>query len=157
MKYLIPLLLISLSCMGQPEDQEAMKDKIEAYRARFLTEKLDLTPKEAQLFWPVYNEYREKKEALRDERPGYFGKKDKAEAIIKEMDEKEMERTLKKEMERQKKLVMLQEEYYEEFKKVISVKKIALLYHAEFQFQRKLMEEVVRKRERRKKSIERND
>jgi hypothetical protein len=31
-----------------------------------LTQKLNLTTKEAQLFWPVYNEYLDKIEALKN-------------------------------------------------------------------------------------------
>jgi hypothetical protein len=32
----------------------AMKEKVEMYKIQFMTEKLALTPAEAELFWPVY-------------------------------------------------------------------------------------------------------
>jgi len=33
------------------------QEKIEAQRVAFITQELDLTPDEAKVFWPVYNEY----------------------------------------------------------------------------------------------------
>jgi len=46
--------------MGRPRDtppiDEARRAKIEMFRVQFITEKLDLTKSEAELFWPVYNE-----------------------------------------------------------------------------------------------------
>ena len=36
-------------------------EKIKAEKISFFTSKLDLTPAEAQAFWPVYNEYEKKK------------------------------------------------------------------------------------------------
>ncbi len=38
------------------------REKMNSYRVAFLTERLNLTPAEAEEFWPVYNEYRNKKE-----------------------------------------------------------------------------------------------
>jgi len=34
--------------------RSAMKEKVEMYKIQFMTEKLALTPAEAELFWPVY-------------------------------------------------------------------------------------------------------
>ena len=46
--------------MGRPRDtppiDEARRAKIEMFKVQFITEKLDLTKSEAELFWPVYNE-----------------------------------------------------------------------------------------------------
>jgi hypothetical protein len=46
--------------MGRPRDtppiDEARRAKIEMYKVQFITEKLNLTKAEAELFWPVYNE-----------------------------------------------------------------------------------------------------
>ena len=46
--------------LGRPRDtppiDEARRAKIEMYKVQFITEKLNLTKAEAELFWPVYNE-----------------------------------------------------------------------------------------------------
>jgi len=39
------------------EDRKDRKERIEVLKIQFITEKLDLTPSEAESFWPVYEEY----------------------------------------------------------------------------------------------------
>ncbi len=39
-----------------PPLDEKRRAKIEMFKVQFITEKLDLTKSEAELFWPVYNE-----------------------------------------------------------------------------------------------------
>ncbi len=66
MKYIIALLIafgLSLSAEAQidndnrAERQERMQSRIESQKIAFITQKLDLSPSEAQQFWPIYNEY----------------------------------------------------------------------------------------------------
>ena len=40
------------------------KEKIRAYKVAFLTEKLNLSAKEAQKFWPLYNEFDQQRRFL---------------------------------------------------------------------------------------------
>jgi hypothetical protein len=47
-------------------EQEA--ERIAAYRIAFFTRRLDLTPGEAEKFWPVYNDYESRKNKLQQER-----------------------------------------------------------------------------------------
>ena len=41
---------------GQPQDA-SVKDKIKAARIGLITQRLNLTPDQAQKFWPLYNEF----------------------------------------------------------------------------------------------------
>ena len=41
----------------QGEDRKERKERIEVFKIQFITEKLELTPTEAESFWPVYEEY----------------------------------------------------------------------------------------------------
>jgi hypothetical protein len=41
----------------QGEYRKDRKERIEVLKIQFITEKLDLTPSEAESFWPVYEEY----------------------------------------------------------------------------------------------------
>jgi hypothetical protein len=41
----------------QGEDRKERKERIEVFKIQFITEKLELTPNEAESFWPVYEEY----------------------------------------------------------------------------------------------------
>ncbi|MGB0178240.1 MAG: hypothetical protein ACPF9D_13825, partial [Owenweeksia sp.] len=58
-KALSLLLAITFTSPIFAQQRDRVNDRIEAMRAQFFTEKLDLTPEEAQKFWPVYNQYRE--------------------------------------------------------------------------------------------------
>ncbi len=65
MKQLTPLviLLLSISTFAQPD--EKTKERIKAQKIAFITIKLDLTSKEAQKFWPVYNAFETSTESVR--------------------------------------------------------------------------------------------
>jgi len=41
----------------QGEDRKERKERIEVFKIQFITEKLELTPNEAESFWPLYEEY----------------------------------------------------------------------------------------------------
>jgi hypothetical protein len=63
------LILLALPLLAQEEqvkDQKA-QEKIKAARIAFITERLGLTPDEAEKFWPVYHEFATKRTALRQE------------------------------------------------------------------------------------------
>src|SRR5689334_13027544 len=51
------------STLAQPGQQQ--KENIESRHIAFITNQLQLTPEEAQVFWPVYNKYHAEVEALR--------------------------------------------------------------------------------------------
>jgi len=40
--------------------QERGKERIKAYKTAYITEQLDLSSAEAEVFWPVYNKYEKK-------------------------------------------------------------------------------------------------
>ena len=60
-KYLLILLFVisgSFSILkAQVPDEETRAEKIQSLKIAFITQKLQLTPDEAQKFWPVYNQY----------------------------------------------------------------------------------------------------
>ena len=43
------------------------KSKIRTLKVAYLTEQLEFTPTEAEAFWPIYNTYQDKMDALRNE------------------------------------------------------------------------------------------
>ncbi|WP_396603349.1 sensor of ECF-type sigma factor [Algibacter sp. R77976] len=63
MKKIIPiiLLLFSLNLTAQHKNRE----RIKALKVSFITEKLDLTEKEAQKFWPLYNAFEKETSEIR--------------------------------------------------------------------------------------------
>jgi hypothetical protein len=127
------MLTASAALFAQPQEKQ---EKIEAMKVAFITTKLDLTPQEAQVFWPVYNEYENKMEDIRKKR-----RKDleSAKETLDAMSDKEIEALVDNEMAMRQKELDIQKEYNTRFKAVLPVRKVAKLYAAEEQFKRELL------------------
>ena len=68
---LFSLLLVSLihaSAQDQPEGTDPkVQEKIKNLQIAYISDKLNLTPEQAQKFWPVYNEFAARRNELRKE------------------------------------------------------------------------------------------
>ncbi|MDF2158093.1 hypothetical protein [Algoriphagus sp. CAU 1675] len=56
------LLLIGVSFAQRP-GQEIDRERLQAARVAFITTRLDLSPEQAEKFWPVFNEYDNQRES----------------------------------------------------------------------------------------------
>ncbi|MCC5935805.1 MAG: Spy/CpxP family protein refolding chaperone [Lunatimonas sp.] len=50
--------------MAQRNERGADREKLEAARVAFITNRLSLTPDQAEKFWPLYNQYNDKRMAM---------------------------------------------------------------------------------------------
>jgi len=68
MKRILSLVLfcftVSFTAMAQDAPKTEVQ-RLEAYKIAYLTKKLNLSPSEAQKFWPIYNKYQEEVKNLR--------------------------------------------------------------------------------------------
>jgi Spy/CpxP family protein refolding chaperone len=115
--------------------------KIEAMRIAFITQRLNLTPEEAQQFWPVFNQFSEKMQQI---------KGSKMDAQLDEMSDADAEKMILNEFDKESRELELKKEYYQKFKKTLSVRKIAKLYKAERDFKNELVKYLKEAREERK-------
>lgn len=113
-----------------PEVQKQRKEKMEAMKVGFISEKLQLTTAEAEKFWPVYNEFESKRMDLRKKILGDTPKRQDIDA----MNDKEVETRIDNEITLRQQETELFREYNEKFKTVLPVKKVAKLYEAEREF-----------------------
>lgn len=120
------------------------KERIEALRVAFITQKLDLTTEEAQKFWPVYNEFQKKKEALHKKRKEEIKN---AKEEIDSLTDKQIEALVDGEMAFRQNNLDLEKEYHGKFKTVLPIKKVAKLYRAEEQFTRHLLKQISERKE----------
>lgn len=55
------------------DDRDALRERVEAQRIAFITQKLELSPEESEKFWPVYNQFkkteREMRKSIRPTKP----------------------------------------------------------------------------------------
>ena len=105
---------------GRPETVEAIK-------IAYFTRKLNLTPEEAQKFWPVYNQYADELKQLRQQN--------------RDLDEVDME----------EKVVNLRKKYKDNFAKVLPGDRVNQFYRVDKEFTMFLRNEMQERNELRQK------
>lgn len=138
MKRLIFLITISIflicqsTVYGQRGDDH--KERWEKYRSEkvaFLTTNLNLTPAEAQKFWPVYNQMdKEKSDTQKKRRELENQVRDAGESLS----DKEITKLTREFAGNMKTEGSLLEKYNEEFLKILPPKKVLKLYQVENEF-----------------------
>ena len=156
------LLLIGFACTAQSMGPHHNKrEQIEAHKIAFITKQLELTPEEAQAFWPVYNQCRKQREDFRKKnreqistkggslhlrQMGTSGEKDKRKNLD-EMSDKEVEAMVDNEIIIRQKVLDLHKECHAKYKQVLPIKKVAKLYQAEKEFKRVLLKKMQERKE----------
>lgn len=133
--YVCVFVLVAFVSIAQPISK---RDKIEALRVSFINQKVNFTIQESQLFWPLYDEYNDKLE---------YVKKSFRQQYIKNIDfttltDKEAETYVSAELLLKQKEYELYKEYFDKFKKVLPIKKVALLRRAEEEFKKELIKNI---------------
>ncbi len=141
---LITLLLIIFS-FSSLIAQNDRREKLKAYKTAFITEKLELTPAEAEKFWPVYNSYEKEVYQLKIVNSRNEMKKVKDKGGIDALTDDEANKMLSKLVKNDKALTVAKTKLYNDLKDIISSKKILKLYRSEHEFNRKLLSEYRKK------------
>ena len=138
----IILILFFISLGSFAQNKEAMK-KIESARIALITERLGLTPAQAEKFWPVYREYnmerREIRKQFRDARLGID---------MKNLSEEQSKELVQKGIEMKQKELNLEKEYSGRLTEVISTQQLFKLKNAEKDFQQMLLKRIQDQRQR---------
>jgi hypothetical protein len=136
---LINTILWSGYIFSQPTGRkfgEPWRKELQAEKIAFITTSLDLTPAEAQVFWPVYNERQKKEDAVLEARRNIIIN---MRLNLDKLSEKEISRLSDQFVTTNLDEAKLSQEYHEKYKKILSAKKVMLLYQAEMQFKNKLL------------------
>ncbi len=127
------LLMTTMTFYGQ---QRPGKDKIKSLKIAFITERLDLTSKEAQAFWPIYNEHESKMEALHQKERKQIRSKLRD---IETISDKEAYNLLDQYMDMEEQKNKMNRAFFEQLSKVLSAQKTFLLIKTEKDFKRQLI------------------
>lgn len=131
---ILSLGTITLSAQDKKEGNYGWKEKMMSEKIGFITARLQLTPEEAQAFWPVYNKISaQKDEALKASRQCY---KDLRTAIKEEKGEKEVSNLLNKYMDAVENAQKIEKESIPQLNKVLDGVKVAKLFIAEEAFRK---------------------
>lgn len=135
MKYILLVIVLTTTFLSFAQNK-GTSDKIEAMKIAFLTNKMELTSKEAQLFWPLYNEYNDKAEKLRKVKRSDFSElKNKMDNLT----DAQIRQYMNEVLDTKQKELTLEKEYFEKYIKVLPAKKLAKLYQAENLFKKELI------------------
>lgn len=141
MKKLILILLLVASTLAVNAQKRNGKEKIEAARIGMITERLGLSPEQAEKFWPLYNEYREKRKEMQREfktkRKDFDGK---------EASEEQRKTMLKLGHNFKQRQLDLEKKYSDRLLNVISSKQAIQLRRSEEQFRQMLLKKLQERR-----------
>ncbi len=116
-KLYLLLVLMSLTAFVKAQDEALNTEKkqqgIDALKVAFISRELDLTPDEAQKFWPIYNQYA----------------KDLKNTISRGNDV----------LDRDEKVLNLRKSYKEQFSNVLGQQRMNKMYNAEGRFRNLLI------------------
>ena len=145
------LLMISMSAMAQDDDLDAVQpdpkaeQKIKAAHAAYITERLGLTPEEAEKFWPVYREYSQKRQEIRQQMRT---------AREKGTNEKEL---LDLDLKVKQQQLDLEKDYSGRLQKVITPQKMMNLRQAEGDFRKLLLRQIQQRQMQRERNDQQRD
>ena len=136
-KYIV-LILFCFTAAVSFAQPGTKRDKIEALRVSFINQKVNFTTQEGQLFWPLYDEYNDKLENARKTfRQQFIRNTD-----FTTLSDKEAEAYINAELNLKQREYELYKEYFDKFKKVLPIKKVALLRRAEEEFKKELIKNI---------------
>lgn len=126
------MLPFLLQAQGPFQDRlEKMEGKLEAQRAAYITNELELTSQESQTFWPIYNEW--KAEEIKNRR------KVDPDTNTKNMTDTEADRFIQQMFEVQEKETEIRKTYFKKLRSAIPPQKLARLPAAERGFREQIV------------------
>ncbi|MEZ4829337.1 MAG: hypothetical protein R3C61_24070 [Bacteroidia bacterium] len=145
-QWIITLAVAIVTLTGvyaQDEDiSYSRAEKIESFRVAYFTRKLSLTPAEAEKFWPVYNAFLDEQEKLRQTRRAL---QMKAQSAVMGDDNRELEKLSDEFIGLKRKESEIAEKYHSQFKTVLPIRKVLMLYKTEVEFKKEILEEIRRR------------
>lgn len=133
-------MLVVSPAAGQVRQRD-VQAKIQAKKRAFFNDKLQFTPGESEQFWPVYNDYTNRRQLINQQRNNlmsYYVQNEK------NLNNKEISETLEKLVNFQKQETALLETYTGKFKEFLPDSKVIMIFIAEMQFKRLLLTQSIR-------------
>jgi hypothetical protein len=143
----IILLLLLIGTFNATAQDFKNRERIKALKVAFITERLELTSSEAQQFWPIYNTFEDNTNKLRRENYENRRKTD-----IDNLSEQEAKVMLNDMVSVENQKSKLREKFVADLLKVMPAKKIILLKITEDEFNKRMLQEMKKRREEFKKN-----
>ena len=136
---ILGLFICVISFGTYAQDKSDKEQKIKSQKIAFFTEKIGLTPEEAQVFWPIYNSYWDKKNSIiadRKDKMTYFAEN------IDKLNNDEMVKYADQYIHYEMELAELLDEYHNKFKEILPIEKVMKIYLADYEFKTYLLRRI---------------
>lgn len=127
---LFALIAVARVSQAQQPTSDDAAEKIKTLQMQYLAKKLDLSPEEAQQFWPVYKQYTKEVELLIAERRNKKQLDKTSGGNADDIARKSMDNDLGYE----KRMVDIRSRYTSEFQRVIPARKASIIFRSEREF-----------------------
>ena len=138
-KLIYTFLIIFISINSVVAQHHGKREKLKAYKTAYLTDQLNLSPAEAEKFWPVYNAYEKEYFQLKVNKMSEIKNLIKDQGGFEDLTEKEANQLLSKLSANEQAILDAKKDLYKNLKNIIPAKKILMLNKAEHDFNRKLL------------------
>ena len=134
-RYFITLAacLFCIATFAQKKSQQT-EPKFRSKQQAYMSKKAGLTQEESEKFFPLYFEFQDKKKEINKE-----AWKVAKEGRKPETTEKEYEEIIDKFFDNQETIAKLEKEYIKKYRKILSAKKVYMVYWAERKFTRNML------------------
>jgi len=133
------VLMMSVIPVINLYSQNSAIERLNAYKIAFFTRSLNLTTQEAEKFWPVYNEFQNKRTEIQQERAQLNRRINQSGMTMSDAERTEAADNL---INLDIKEANLSLEYHKKFKEILSPAKVLRLYQAENQYRQQLLNEL---------------
>ena len=110
--------------------------QLENAKIAFITNRVSLTQEQAQKFWPLYNEFSDRRREIN--RTGRMLRRD----ITEGMTDQQLRENFTQSFNSRQQELNLEKEYFDKFQKVISLRQVAQLFQAERDFTKEVIKRV---------------
>jgi hypothetical protein len=128
------LLTSSINVSAQFGNKDDWKERMQSEKIAFLTMEIGLTPDEAQKFWPIYNMVSDDMDKAMHEVFSSYMELEKA--LNEEKSDKEISKYLERYLDALEKQNEIRDDSVEEYRKILTDKKVAKIFVAEEKFRR---------------------
>ncbi len=145
-KIILIVIFISVSTM-QLFAQRNNNDRIKVLKITFITNALDLSSKEAEKFWPVYNEYSKTIQKEKNKKMRELAQQARDKGGVDNLSDKEATQMLVDYINIDANVLTAKRTLYKKLNGVIPPKKIIKLFKAEQDFNKELLKRLRQRRE----------
>lgn len=139
---LLALIIMGYTATAQTNNGQDAKSKLEAARIALITERLGLTPDQAQQFWPIYNEYaNQRRQIQQDYRQARQG------MDVNKLTEEQGRKLVRARMDGKQKQLNLETKYSDRLMSVINTRQLMALKKAEDDFRAMIIKRIEQRKQ----------